>query len=634
MSGKKRAWLSLAAVLTLALAIACGAPAAPAAPAQPVAPQAPAPVADTAAAVAVVEEEAAVVTSPKMDVEVAKGSAEAAVVGGTILNKAGMKIFVPDGYALGGPTIPADPREPVYGGSITFASQADLPNLDPTRTTSVYMQQVTGVVYERLVHWNARAGHNPGGDPLEPGLAESWTVSEDGLTYNFKLRQGVKWQDVAPVNGREFSADDVVFSIGYLKRSGSFQAATLKALDTVTKKGPYEVEMKLSSRSPGFIFQLSNIGPGYIVPEEVVAADGDLSKVVIGTGPYITVGDYRLKIGQDYTRNPNYWEKDARGNQLPYLDGYKHRVIGDQSARIAAFRTGKLDTNSIPFGIDKASELIATNPNVVFQEIPAAFGSNGYHFRLDKAPYNDVNVRRAMSLAVDYDGWSQNWWGIPANLTILARGFFLGSVGGVPEDDTTVNLGEWYQYDPEKAKQLLATAGYPNGVDITLEYPARSPRDTEWAELMKFYWDAAGFRTTLRPLEYTVYRGTVDSGSWNEITWSFAYPLPLEVDSMVDFADKDYAGNATQGHLIDDKLTELARAFHVAYGDDSERLRILTEFRNRYVDNVYCVCTPWGHLFISTAPWLRNVQLANYLLGSRNDQRALTYGWIDNSWRQ
>jgi ABC-type transport system substrate-binding protein len=495
------------------------------------------------------------------------------------------------------------------------------------------MQQVTGAAYERLVHWNARAGHNPQGNPLEPGLAESWDVSDDGLTYTFHLRSGVKWQNVAPVNGRAFTADDVVFSVGYMSRLGSFNASTyadvaeVKALDADT------VQMTLSQRSPGFIFKLSNIGPGFIVAKEIVEADGDLSSNLVGTGPWIATGDYMLKIGQNYTRNPDYWQQDAQGNALPYLDGYKHRVIGDGSARLAAFRTGKLDSGAFVLGREAAMNLASSNPDTIFQEIPASFGSNGYMFRLDKEPYNDVNVRRAMSLATDYDSWSMNWWKLPANLTILARGFFLGSVGGVPEDDTTGNLGEWYQYDPERAKQLLIDAGYPNGLDISLEYPARSARDTEWAELMKFYWDAVGFNTKLTPLEYTVYRGTVDSGSWNEITWSFAYPMPLEVDSMVDYGNKNYAGIATQGNLVDDELTEYAVDFHAAYGDDAERLRLLTAFRDRYIDQVYCVCTPWSHLFYAVNPWLRNYQPANYVLGSRLDIRGVTYAWIDDARR-
>ena len=546
---------------------------------------------------------------------------------GDVVIRAGLELFLPSGFSVGGPIIPPDPRTPEYGGIVVHASSSDPPNLDPILSTSAFQQLVGASVYERLLHWDERPGHDPQSVPLTPGLAESWQISDDGLTYTFNLRPGVTWHNLPPVNGRAFTADDVVFTVDYYKRDGSLQSSAYSVVDTVEAVDSHKVVYHLNTGSPGFLFTLSNPGSGFIVPREVVERDGDLSKFLVGTGPFMAPERYSIKVGMNFFKNPDFWAKDEQGRAMPYLDGWRMRVLPDAAARLAAFRTGKVHVGSVVSALSDAEALLRTNPNTIIQEMAAGFGSNGYMFRLDKEPFNDVRVRRALSLAIDYDTWAQTVWGVPANLTGLVRGFWIG------EDDSTGTLGEYYQYDPEAAKALLAEAGYPNGFETTIEYATYSQQHIELVEFLAEFWKAVGVDTTIISMDYTIFRANVDRGTWDQVSYSFAYPQPLDPDAAVEFVNPEDVGNATQGHINDPDLAQWAAEYHAVFGDEDRRTELITQIRSKLIDDVFLIPTPWGHLFAAIHPSVRNFQVYNYVLGGREDKRAFMHAWIDEAYQ-
>lgn len=550
-------------------------------------------------------------------------------LGGQVVERAGLSLFLPKNYIAGGPVIPADPRDPQSGGIFTVAFPGDPPNLDSTKSTSQVTQLTTSSIYERLIMWPTEPGYNLLENRLEPGLAESWDVSGDGLTFTLKLREGVKWHNLPPVNGREFTADDVKFTFDYFTQEGSVQASSFGTVGSLEVVDSHSVRYQLTKRNPGFLFQISNTGTGFIVPKEVVDADGDLSQTVIGTGPFMQDGAYRLKEGMDFLANPDYWEKDAKGNQYPYLDGWQFRVIEDAAARLAAFRTGKTNWDGNLIGSpSQASDVLKTNPDTLFQEYTPAWSGNGYLFRLDKPPFEDVRVRRALSLAVDYESWSQVVYGTPVELAVLIRGFNLG------EDDTLASLGEYYQYDPARARELLAEAGYDeDALSFKLEYFPYNQQFISNAELLAAFWRLIGVETNLVNPEYTVFRGNVDIGGWDEMGYSFAFPSPLDIDSSVDFAHPEGAGNPTQGFINDSQLTTWVEEFHAAFGDDAKRLDSLQKIRQRIVDQVYIIPRPLGHEFQAVSPWVRNYQPINNVIVGDKDMRPLMHAWIDSAYR-
>ncbi len=305
---------------------------------------------------------------------------------------AGLKLEVPEANVLWPTIYPKDPGQPKYGGTVTTTYPGDPPSLDPSRTTS-YLRSIVGApTYDKLVTWEFGRGVDPESIKWVPSLAESWEVSKDNLSYTFKLRKGVKWPDVPPLNGREFTSDDVRFSYDYFTRDDSLIKSGFAKVDKLETPDKYTVVYRLKERDRAFINTVGGPYNGFIVPKEVVERDGDLKKVMIGLGPFYNDEGYQPKVGIDFKRNPNYWRKDEGGNKLPYLDGWKFRVITDQAARVAAFRTGKLDLGPSTFSTpSEVQNMMKLNPNVFFQETKSVSYS-GIAFRHDRndLPFKDA----------------------------------------------------------------------------------------------------------------------------------------------------------------------------------------------------------------------------------------------------
>ncbi len=543
---------------------------------------------------------------------------------------AGLKLEVPDDYLLWPARVPVDPREPKYGGVIKVPYPGDPPSIDPTLTSSYLRGYITSSVYERLVHWPASADADPYDIKLIPGLAESWKVSEDGLTYTFKLRKGVKWVNVPPLNGREFSAADVRFSYEYYTRKESIMKEGFANVSAVSTPDDFTAIYRLKEREPGFIFELSSTGIGYIVPMEVAEQDGNLKRVVLGTGPFYNDDGYQPKQGIKYKRSPNYWGKDDQGRQLPFVEGWEFVVVPDAAARQAGFRTGKLDWGS--YGtIDQTQALLRTNPNIYGQETYSPRGGAGYMFRLDKTPWNDVRVRRAMNLAIDYNQWAQLVYSLSkaSALAIEPRTTWFKdrNLSDAPE-----GLGEWFQHDPEKAKRLLAEAGYPNGFKTTLEYFKYAQSNEENVELLRDFWAKIGVEAELKSMDYTVFRANVDSAGWENISHAFSFPNRMDVDSQLNFLYSKGLGIKTQGGINDPKIDEWVLAFW-ASKDEGERIKLLRQIRERSLDQVFYIPNPITPGLQMIQPWVRNLTPNNNAFGAQ-DYRPIAYAWIDDGWRK
>lgn len=541
---------------------------------------------------------------------------------------AGLKIEVPEGNEFWAPTVPPDSREPRYGGTLTFANPADPPAIDPARTTSYLRSRIVTSTYERLIEWATEPGADPIKVKLVPGLAESWEISKDGLSYSFKLRQGVKWANVPPVNGRAFTSEDVGFSYDYYNRKDSVVSSGFDNVARLEIPDKYTVVYHLKERQAGFIYEIAGEGVGLIVPSEVVEQEGDLRKLLIGTGPFYSVDGYQPKVGIDLKRNPDYWARDQAGRQLPYLDGWKIRVIADQSARQAAMRAGKLDWGSEFSTPSQLRPFLKTNPNVYGQEYVAPGGGQGYMFSLDKAPWNDVKVRRSLSLAVNYNEMAQVVLEVPrATLSTEVRGWWVG------EEDTTEDLPEWYRYDPERAKKLLADAGFPNGLSTTLEFFEYSKADVARAEMLKDYWSKIGVDVELKNMEYTVFRANVDAAGWQNISYSFAFPQRQDIDSILQFPYSKGLGNKTQGGINDPQVDRWVESFW-ASTDETERTGLLKKIRHHLNEQVFYIPIPSGPSFQIIQPWVRNFQPINNAFSAAKGHRVLMHAWIDDSWRK
>ncbi len=346
-------------------------------------------------------------------------------------------------------------------------------------------------------------------------LAESWETP-DNLTISIHVRKGVKWQDVPPVSGREFTADDVAWNYQRYMAAATTQKEYLQYIATATALDKYTVELKLKPGSrAGVVGGILDHQGGFYYAKETVAANNQLTDwhKAIGTGPFMLT-DLVLGSALHYKRNPNYWGYDEKNPkyQLPYADGVKALIIQDISTYLAALRSGKLDVIQDVSWNDAAS-LKKTNPELLQR---SATGTRGWAFkmRMDNKPFTDVRVRQAMQMAIDRETIGKTLYGgfyYPYTSDVTPNNPEYIPFDQLPDKPmwTTLSVKEVLSYNPQKAKQLLAEAGYPNGFKTNLVFdPDEAPG---LYEVLQSYLKGIGIDMELRSYETAVF-GTMRTG--------------------------------------------------------------------------------------------------------------------------
>ncbi len=383
--------------------------------------------------------------------------------------------------------------QPKYGGTLLAGMQTDPVGLDPHITNATSTRNMLENVYDTLVMFDSSL-------QIVPALAESWAASEDGLTWTFDLRDGVTFHD-----GDALQASDVVFSINRIKdpaiaspRAGDFAVVSnIEAPDADT------VVITLAEPFSPLLSKLA-ASLNVIVSEDVVAANGDLQEVVVGTGPFEFV-EYLPQTRMVLERNENYWGVDADGNQLPYLDGITFQFYPDATARTTAIQTGNADF--IEYVPSADIPILQTDPNVqVVGGLSANFRS--IYFNVDRPPFDDVNVRRAMSYAIDEQA-----------VVDLA----LFGTGGVVATGTTIPASNYYGVeaspyigrDLEAARAALAESGYPDGFEFDLYVTSTYDFLRTPAEVIQANLADIGITANIVAEDWTIYLPKVLEGDFD-----------------------------------------------------------------------------------------------------------------------
>jgi peptide/nickel transport system substrate-binding protein len=276
---------------------------------------------------------------------------------------------------------------------------------------------------------------------------------------------------------------------------------------------------------------------------------------------------------------------------------------------------------------------LKTNPTTLVTEFEPT-GSGGSAFRLDKAPWSDVRVRRAMVLAIDFDTWAETVF--EASRAIIA-GRFAGFWYDL-KDQSIASVTEicgcpWYTYDPKRAKELLAEAGYPNGLNnVAVDYFAYSVAVPPTFELYAAYWKAIGVTVQLKSMDYTVIRSLVDRGAWTDITNSYlCCPAPTTADEVVKSLVPGHSWNGYHGNLNDPVIASLAQEYLASYRDEAKQKDLLRQIHVRYLDQVYD--WPWqaARPYGTIPARLRNYQPTISRRGS-DPPHTLMLAWIDDAW--
>jgi peptide/nickel transport system substrate-binding protein len=363
-------------------------------------------------------------------------------------------------------------------GQMTWAAHISLAPtwFDPAETSGI----ITPFMVIYALH-DAMLKPMPG-NPMAPGLAESWSVSPDGLVYEFVLRKGAKFH-----NGDPVTAEDVKFSLERYR--GASSRILKESVAAVETPDPGRVRIRLKRAWPDFMtFYLGATGAAWIVPKKYVEKIGDegFKKAPIGAGPYKFVS-YTPGVEIVFEAFDQYWRK------VPNVKRVVLRSIPDETTRLAALKRGEVD---IAYNLrgELAQEIKRTPGLTLKPNVGQATHWVYFAEQWDsKSPWHDRRVRLAANHAIDR----------PAMNQADALGHAKLTFSIIPSSFEFYWQPPSYAYDPVRAKKLLTEAGYPNGFDAGDYYCDAAIVNI--GEPVVNYFNAAGIRVRLRPIERASY---------------------------------------------------------------------------------------------------------------------------------
>jgi len=387
---------------------------------------------------------------------------------------------------------------------ITVAMQLEPPHLDPT---SAAAGAIDSVLYSNVFEGLTRF---MGDGSVVPGLAESWEISDDGLTYTFKLHSGVTFHD-----GTTMDADDVKFSLDRINAddSANAQKALFSAISEVKVLDPTTVEIKLSEPNGNLLFNLAWGDAVIVAPESI----DNIKQLPIGTGAFKftswTQGDNIM-----IEKNPNYWGTPAA------LDVATFKFISDPTAAFAAMMAEDIDV-FVAFPAPENLPQFEADPR--FQVLVGSTeGETILAMNNKQAPFDNVKVREAVAHAINrqaiIDG-AMFGYGTPIGTHFA------------PHNPAYVDETALSAFDPEKSKALLAEAGFPDGFETTLDLPPPSYA-RRGGEIIAAQLADVGITAKINNIEWAQWLETVFKGKNFGLTIvSHTEPMDIGV-----YANPDY----------------------------------------------------------------------------------------------
>ncbi|MBI2852246.1 MAG: ABC transporter substrate-binding protein [Chloroflexi bacterium] len=543
-------------------------------------------------------------------------------------------------------------EKPKYGGTISLVqpTEQNISNLDSGGNPT--SSGLAGLVFEGPQQDDRTrgpfgtgefdfGGTRVGPETQGPGLAESWTIPAVG-TWIFKVRQDVHWaldtrsEASRLVNGREMTPEDWVFHFKRTTTNPSSWIVVSKPLaakaTTVEITAPWEVTLKTPVEPfTGWCWLVAGWWHP-MIPPEVIEKYGSMKdwQNAVGTGPFM-VSDYVPGNVMTLTKNRNYWDKDpigpGKGNQLPYADTLKYFVIADLSTRLATMRTGRVDWMT-DIQWEDGESLLRTAPNLKYR----AYNTVAVpllQMRMDnpELPFTDKRVRQALTMAIDFQTIKNDLYGGQA---------VIGAWPVTPAfTDVWVSMEKrpeavqaLYKYNPEKAKELLAEAGYPNGFKTELILENRS-ETLDLGAIIAAMWAKVGVSLELQPKESAVFRsisggrtfekmlmGTTQS---NTIFWSQFNTLRGPNSSYVN-------GPPGGEPVFEATFQEMQKSMLI---NPAETARVFGEFVPYLLEQAYYINFPAPNIYTFWQPWLKGYAGELEQAGTNSPGYWFKYIWLD-----
>lgn len=380
----------------------------------------------------------------------------------------------------------AHAETPVSGGTVIAGiGAADVPGLN-TQMTSISDALLMAPVWaDGLISYDRDGGRIP-------RLAESWSISDDGLVYTFKLRQGVKWSD-----GEDFTAEDVIFTIKKFAQYNTYLGRLDKLTQSVEAPDEHTVVLTLTQPLTATLDLLDKevfpIMPAHVYGDEDVVSH-PANRAPVGLGPFM-FKTWNRGQSIEFVRNPNYWDTGK-----PYLDSVVFALIPNEQQRLNALKQGEIDWMQPSPAQYAEVEAAAKTGDFIFQKIKTNAPSRStIDFNMRIAPTDNVLVRQALFQAIDRERIVRD----------VYRGFAKTAKNAIPVQfknlhDPSIDYDDLFPYDPEAAGKLLDAAGFPmkdgKRLDIEFTYPTTNVL-ASIAKIVQANLEAIGVKVDLIGME-------------------------------------------------------------------------------------------------------------------------------------
>jgi len=525
---------------------------------------------------------------------------------------------------------------PQYGGSLTLAVPADVNDFLPwSLAPSAPVQMCNEWVWNGDWARGYAGGYGTGEVGWETStnlrgmkayyIAEDirWEADAGGETGTLylKIKEGIHYSYDPDnpasrlVGGREVTADDVLWNFNARMNDSRAHPGAYIYMFFPWMRGIYGE--KIGPNEISFTFPIAQLlnavmflcDGSQIFPPELDEAYPESTtewECCVGAGPFM-IEDYVPSNMTSVKRNPNYWQKNpvgpGKGDQLPYLDKIKYLLIQDLSTQQAAFRTGRLDQMG-NFSIEDRALMVKQNPDL--KEAVGGLGSQSLlGMRTDRSgtPFADVRVRRAMMMATDFNEINEGLYeGLGQILTWpywYQKGYEKLYLG-LDDPDMPATIKELYVYNPDRAKELLAEAGYPNGFRAEVMMTEVS---VDYYSIIKDQWAKVNIDLEFDVVEGGAYWGLLQSVGYEEMVVSFIPPPSSwpEVagytgvtSSNFSLIDDPFVWAATD-HMLETAITDL----DAAMTETRELMKYLLE-------GAWVIPTPRYPTYTLWWPWLKN----------------------------
>ena len=543
-------------------------------------------------------------------------------------------------------------EKPKYGGDFTIVSGSDVLGFDEAIHAN-YACTTTKLTNEELLTGDWKRGPAGTGeigwvgsmdlayDYTVGGVAESWEIVDD-RTVRFKIRKGIHFalnpgsEASQLVGGREMNAHDVVYS---LRRHFLTPGCYMQVANTAEQKEGWDAYAEddwtvIHQWNPAMapvIFEYSDYCA--IIAKEVIDEYGDMQdwRRSHGTGPFMLV-DHVEMSSTTFVRNPNYWQKHPLypEDTMPYLDGIKMLVIPDRSTRISALRTGKV--GALGASWEDAEDIMKTNPELEYTRY--LYATSPISLRMDNPdlPWYDKRVRHALALAINNQEIADEYYGGHADIyahPLLPypeyKDFF------TPLEELPQSSRELYEYHPDKAKQLLAEAGYPDGFSCKVLCTSGG---VDMLSVIKDYWVKIGVDLQIDVRDYAVFTSMYARKKQEEMIYGTPGSGANQPGRFFSYYSVGYLNYC---RIDDPRVNEVIETVGDLGWDlctDRERYAAIMEPIYPYIiDQQWQIALPGTYAYTFWWPWLKDYHGVS-LVGFINVHTYLAYVWMDQDLKE